>query len=870
MDTMDDDSYDVSKLVVQLEREKVLAAERERQLEQYKQERLNLETLLHAARSEYQTTFELAAVGIAHVSTDGKFIRANPFLCEMLGYSCEELLTLTFQELTHAEDLEKDMDFVTEMLAGRMSSYAMEKRYVRKDSSIVWAHLTVSLVHDRFGRPDYFISFIKDIDIRKRAINEVERSRKRLKAVLDTLSEGVFVFDHSGQLHEVNTAAMQLCGYAREDEISGKPDDLTNTFEVFDLNGAPVPLENWPVASLLAGKSAVDAEVLVRRKGSGQTWVGYFSGWLIPEQGGEPPLLVLTVQDVTLRKKAEEAARVGEDRLRLAFDNVPDTLLIYDRQLRIRAANKALLEYVGLAREELLGKQDAEIDVQFFSIWKNSLQAAFSQGSLQREEVTYRDGTGLRSFTVTCVPLIDAASKVSEIMVICHDYSERERAEERARQAALHDPLTGLPNRALLFEYARHMFAGAARTGDSVAVVFVDLDRFKPINDTLGHATGDLVLREVARRLQANIRGQDIVFRLGGDEFLILSPGLKRDSWPPPVAGHLLDALTAPYCINGAELALSASIGVSLYPHDATDIDILITQADAAMYEAKQAGKSQVCLYTLELVRKVQGKQRIENALKKAVANGQLCLHYQPLINTRTNEVVSMEALVRMTDSEISPEHFVPVAESSGLIVELGNWVLDEICEQLAAWQAEGMPRIPVAVNVSAMQFRSKAFIEGLISLIRRGRLKPDDIQIELTETAVMEDIQNTIQMLQWLRSEGVKVSLDDFGTGYSSLNYLSRLPLDKIKVDKSFIQRVLSDAGSRAITSSIIALGQALGLKIVAEGIESEDELAYVRGRGCDEVQGYYVCKPVTGSVFSAWYLNYCGLTATARTPDC
>lgn len=855
---MDEPCQDASRLLAQLNAERAAAAERERELLQYKREHQDLETLLQAARSEYRTTFEQAAIGIAHVGCDGKFLRVNPFLCQMLGYDAEELLGLGFQDVTYPKDLTEDLDFAVKLLEGDLTSYRMEKRYLRKDGQIVWGHLTVSLVRDRYGYPDYFISFIKNIDQRKHAIDEVERSRGRLKAVLDTLAEGVFVFDEQGQLLEVNSAAMQLCGYEHESDVSGIPGDLAETFDVFDLDGNPVPTHRWPITHLLAGKSSTEAEFVIRRKDSGHGWVGCFRGWSIAPKKDEPPLLVLTVQDVTTRKNAEAAARAGADRLRLAFDNVPDAIVIYDSALRIQAVNSALLEQVGMAKEELLGKRKDEVDQHFLLMWQGALRAAFSEGALQHEEKTFTDGTGLRSFAITCVPLVDGTRKVTEVMVICHDYSEREQAEERVRHAALHDPLTGLPNRALLFEYARHMFAAAGRSGESVAAAFIDLDRFKPINDLLGHATGDVVLREVASRLQAGTRGQDIVFRLGGDEFLILLPGLGPERPPERVARHVLAALNETYIVDGTELSLSASIGISLYPDNADDVDTLITQADAAMYEAKQAGKNQIRLYTPDLAQKVQGRQRIENSLRKAIVDKELCLHYQPLINTRTSQVVSMEALVRMTNSEISPEHFVPIAESSGLIAELSNWVLEEVGEQLARWRKDGLPTIPVAINVSALQFRNKAFIESLISAIRLGQFHPDEIQIELTETAVMEDIQNAIHMLQRLRGEGVKVSLDDFGTGYSSLNYLSRLPLDKIKVDKSFIHRVLRDNGSRAITSSIIALGQALGLKIVAEGIESEAELDYLRDHGCDEVQGYYVCRPVTGSAFSAWYRGY------------
>lgn len=839
--------------------EPIASAEEECEALQCKRERRALEQLLNAAQSEYQTIFRLAAIGIAHIGPDGRFLRANPFFCNMLGYTCDELVGRSFQDATYPEDRDKDANILAKMLEGELPSYALEKRCVRKDSTVFWAHVTASLVRDQYGRPDYLVVFAKNIDQRKRAVEELERSRERIKAVLNTLTEAVFVFDHEGELLEANAAALNMFQYERASDISGRPDDLARAFDAFDLSGNPVPAHSWPIAHLLRGQSVNDVELVIRRKGSGnQAWIGCFRGWLVAPYPDERPLLVLTVQDVTARKQAERAARVGRDRLRLAFDNVPDAILIYDRDLRVQEANKALLEETGLERAEVLGKRDDEVRARFFEIWQHNVRKAFSDGVVQQHDLTFSDGMGMRSLSVACVPLVGDASRVQEVMVICHDYTERERAEERARHAAMHDSLTGLPHRALLFEYVQHAIASARRNDDEFAVAFIDLDRFKPINDTYGHAVGDSVLREVAARLQAHTRGQDLVFRLGGDEFLVLLTGLKRNQQPEIIVRHLLDALNAPYRIADAELSVSGCIGISVYPHDSTDIDTLISQADAAMYKAKQEGRGHICLYTEELAQKMHSKLQIEDALKKALRDRKLCLHYQPLVNTHTSEVVALEALVRMTNSAVSPEFFVPIAETCGLIGELSHWVLEEICEQLDKWKKEGVPCVPVALNVSARQFRSKVFIESLVDTLRKGRLQPGEIQIELTETAVMEDIGNAAEMLHRLREEGVKISLDDFGTGYSSLNYLSQLPIDKIKVDKSFVHRLLHDSGSRAVTASIIALGRALELKIVAEGIESEEELRYLRERGCDEVQGYYISMPIPGSAYTSWYRGY------------
>lgn len=826
----------------------------ESELARYKRQQQHLEDLLNAVRTEYRTTFELAAVAIAHVSPEGVFRRVNSYVSRLTGYTADELLGKTFADLTYPDDLARDNEMAAAMLAGKINSYSLEKRYTRKDGKVIWGHLTVSLVRDRYGRPDYFIAVIKDIDARRRAIDEVERSRTRLKAVLETLSEAVLVFDHQGHVLEANTMAMTLFEYARQDDITGKPSELDKTFEVFDLDGKRVPPHDWPVAHLLRGEVVHGVELVVRRKGARRTWTGCFSGWLIRVDEAEHPLAVLTVTDVSRQKHAEAAVKVGEERLRLAFDSIPDLMIVYDRSMRVRAVNQAMLRELCMTKEDLVGRRDSDINANFLTVARPNLRAAFESGVTQSDDVTFSDGAGLRNLTITCVPLPGAAHAAREVMVVCHEYTDRRKAEERARHAALHDALTGLPNRTLLFEYARHIFAGARRSGEMVAVAFIDLDRFKQINDMHGHAAGDAVLRDVSARLGQCVRGEDIVFRLGGDEFLVLLPGLDPLQEPETVVQHILDALTAPCRVGPLELGMSASIGISLYPLHGTDIDALVSHADAAMYEAKRRGRNQIHAYTPDLAERARSHVQIESVLKQAIKGNKLCLHFQPLVHMRTNAVVSAEALVRFADSALSPDRFVPVAESCGLIGELGEWVLDKVCRQVDQWRSEGMPPIPIAVNVSALQFRNSAFMERLLAAIAAGRVPAAQIQIELTETAFMEDMQGAVDILQRVRGAGVKVALDDFGTGYSSLNYLSRLPLDKIKVDKTFIHRLLTDEASRAITESIIALGRTLGLEIVAEGIESREELAYLREHGCDQAQGYYFCKPVPGDEFSAW----------------
>jgi diguanylate cyclase (GGDEF)-like protein/PAS domain S-box-containing protein len=826
------------------------------ELARCKRDNACLRAHLEATATDFQATFELAAVGIAHLTLDGRWLRVNQHLCDMLGYGRDELTRKTFQQLTFADDLDKDLSLVNQLLEGKIPSYTLEKRYVRKDGTVMWGHLSASLSRDEEGAPKYFISVMKNIDARVKALADLERSRSRLRAVLESLVEGVVVFGPDGTLLEINSAAREMFEYQNLAEVSSKPEDLDQMMDAWTLDGTPVPVGDWPVTRLLAGQEVSNVEFKLRHKRSQRRWIGSFTGTIVRGDAEPTPLAVLTVRDVSERQGAQSALQVSEARLRLAFDSIPDAVILYDTRLCIEAMNTAAATMAGYADRELIGKRNDELPpFSVLALWNNLLGVALLSAVTQGDDLTYPSDQGLRYLVVSCVPLLEASGAVREVMVIAHDYTERRRAEERARHAALHDPLTGLPNRALLFEYAHHVFARAERRQQQVAVAFIDLDRFKPINDLYGHDVGDAVLRQVASRIQGHIRGEDMVFRLGGDEFLALLPGLAGSSDAETLAHQLNTAIAAPYQANGLELTLSASIGISLYPRHADEVDALISQADAAMYEAKQRGRNQAQVYTPELADKLHGQLRIEHQIKRALAQDRFCLYYQPLVSMRTNQVVSVEALLRLKGNPLSPEHFVPVAEATGLITPLSEWVFAEACRQHALWQSEGLPSIPVAVNVSALQFRHKSFLHFLNDVIDRQRLEPNAIQIELTETAVMEDIEHAVAVLSQARSRGIKVSLDDFGTGYSSLNHLSRLPLDKIKVDKSFIHRLHSDVASRTVTESIIALGRALNLEIVAEGIETAQELDYLRTHGCDQAQGFYVCKPLPGDAFGAWY---------------
>lgn len=461
-------------------------------------------------------------------------------------------------------------------------------------------------------------------------------------------------------------------------------------------------------------------------------------------------------------------------------------------------------------------------------------------------------------------PVFNEKGEVVALRGMVQDITERKHAdqllrasEERLRDAALHDVLTGLPNRALVMEFCERLLAASRRGHSGGALLFIDLDRFKPINDLYGHETGDRVLQEVARRLSACTRQEDLVGRLGGDEFVIVLPQANQAHHRAAVvAQHVVDSISRPLYVDTLELFVSPSIGISFFPEHATSVSALMHTADLAMYQAKYLGRANCQFYTPELDRRAEQVLLIETRLKNALINGTLDLHYQPVIDLKSGKLTGAEALVRLTDEGemIGPDKFIPIAESAGLIGQLGEWVIAEVCQQHAEWLRDGM-ELTIAVNVSPLQFRQQGFADRLREIITDTGMDPSRLEIEVTESAVMDNIHQAVEMLNRIKSLGVRVALDDFGTGYSSLSSLTSLPLDKLKVDQSFVRRIERDPACRAVTEAIIALGRSLRLSVQGEGIESEDALLYLGEHGCNQAQGYWFSKPLPAPEFVQWY---------------
>ena len=536
---------------------------------------------------------------------------------------------------------------------------------------------------------------------------------------------------------------------------------------------------------------------------------------------------------------------------------------VTDPRGRILQANDKFCEISGYSAAELVGnghrmvKSNVHGPSFFAELWHT-----IAGGDIWRGEICNRARDGnLYWVDLAIVPMKDDSGRIARYIAISIDITERKRAEQHMMHMATHDALTGLPNRNLLQDRIQQALAHDRRSHEQAAVLFIDLDRFKTINDSLGHDTGDLLLVEVARRLKAVVREEDTVARQGGDEFIVLLASTSGARNVGMVADNLLAAIVEPYYIKGRQLHVSASIGIAMFPHDGQDVDTLLKHSDIAMYHAKESGRNTTQFFAPEMNALAAERHAISSDLRHAFGRNELQLHYQPIVDIARGGVARMEVLLRWHHSRwgvVPPLKFIPIAEDSGLIVALGEWVLRTACTQMRAWSEAGLQVPKLAINLSARQFHHPGLVESIAVILAETQADARMIELEITEGLLMENTDQAIATLNRLNDMGFEIAVDDFGTGYSSLNYLKRFPIDTLKIDRSFVMDIAEDPDDAAIVTAIIALAHSLDMRVVAEGVEDEAQLGFLRRQGCDFYQGYYHSKPLPAEDIEALLRKY------------
>ena len=573
------------------------------------------------------------------------------------------------------------------------------------------------------------------------------------------------------------------------------------------------------------------------------------------------------VDDMVARERTEKALQQSEQRFRQLVSMSSDWYWEQDSALRFTMITGGFSEKAGVLVEHLLGKTLWEYIPALGDTDTGRTHIAQLHAYQPFADFEYQildDNGQTRWFLVNGQPVFDELGQFTGYRGTGSDITERKLTEQRVHHVAQHDTLTGLPNRSLLQDRLSQAVAYASRSGNPVWVMLIDLDRFKFVNDSMGHKAGDVLLMTVAARLRSSLRDADTVARLSGDEFVVIVSERGDQQLTPEIVQRVMNSVAQPVMLGTKEFFVTCSIGVAVYPSESTAADTLIEHADIAMYRAKKLGRNNFQFYTPAMNEESMERVRIESALRNAVERGEFVLYYQPQLDLKTGKVCGMEALIRWQHPELGmvpPSRFISIAEETGMIVAIGAWVLRTACAQNKAWQDAGFDKLRVAVNLSARQFGAPDLIENLARVLSETGLEPKYLEIELTESLFMSDITPAVDLLHRMKALGVNLSIDDFGTGYSSLSYLSRFPIDVLKIDRSFVADITRDANDEAIVTSIIALAHNLKLAVIAEGVETAEQLDYLRRHGCDEMQGYYFSKPLAAHEFEQLLVEGRGL---------
>jgi len=809
------------------------------------------------SESMYRVIVETVQEGIWTIDAKSLTSFVNPKMADILGYTVEEMQGRSMYDFMDEEGRTIAEQNVKRREAGISEQH--EFKFIKKNGDAVWTELNTSPLYDRQGNYTGALATVTDITGRYLSIKALQESEQKYRHLFENMTTGFalheIICDEQGKpcnyrYLEVNPAFEKLTGVTAS-QLIGKtildvlPDTEQYWIEIFGrvaLTGEPMAYENF---SRELGK--------------------YYDTWVFSPKKNQ---FAVIFSDATERKQAESEINALAERLELAtraaqlgiwdWDVVNDELKWDDRMFELYGADKNEFDAVYDAWVARVHPDD-----QAFA--QQSIRDALEKGA--RYDITFRvvwpDGT-LRHLKADGQVITNEAGEAVRMTGVNYDITDRVEAEEKLRFMAHHDELTGLPNRMLFMDRLSRALSRSSRNNRSTALLFMDLDRFKNINDTFGHETGDAFLRMIAERLKQDIRGSDTVARFGGDEFAVILEDANGVDDVIQVAEKILEVLAKPFKINNHDFYATTSIGISLFPDDASDAQTLLKHSDTAMYRAKELGRNNYQFYSKDLSARALDRLNMETHIRRALEQDEFELYYQPQYDMKTQRVVALEALLRWnhpTHGQVPPSKFIPAAEETGLIVPLGNWVLRQACSQLFDWQQSGLPIVPVTINLSGRQFVDRNLVELITSILAEREMDPRLIELEITEGVMMHNPENASHTLSHLSDMGIRIAIDDFGTGYSSLSYLKRYPINTLKIDQSFVRDVTTDPNDRSIVMAIIAMAHSMDLRVVAEGVETDEQLEFLQAHECDVVQGFLFSHPLSGSATGELLLHKKGL---------
>ncbi len=803
------------------------------------------EHALRLSEQKFSSVFEQCPdILVLARHSDGCLLEVNQAFQEQIGLKPAQVIGRTATELGLW-----GLEGAGPALLERLSSGGVRNLEMtfRRSNGQVFTGLTSAGIFELDSSRTLVVA-VRDISQLKETQQQLQTSEEKFAKAFHASPDGLLLSrQEDGLLIEVNEGFRRLTGY--DFHPSRNQTSL-------DLDIWADPAERKRLVELLKRDGYVRDFTCLIRRSDGLVRLCEVSARPLPIGGVDYMLTI--ARDITERHLMQEKLQLAAT----VFENTAEGVLITDTDQRISAVNRAFSEITGYSELEALGQTprllaSGQHDSAFYAAMWHQLSAA---GHWQGEICNKRKSGEIYPSWLTISAVRNGDGELKHFVAVFADISSIKHAQAKLDYQAHHDSLTGLPNRSLFEKRLQAVLSGPQDANRQGAVLFLDLDRFKHINDSLGHPVGDLLLQGIAQRLKEQVRDLDTVARLGGDEFIILLPGLHKASDAGVIASKVLACFHAPFQAGEHEFFTSASIGISLYPQDGTDVASLIRNADAAMYRSKAKGRNRVEVYTRDLT--VQASERIalEHELRRAIERNELSLCYQPKRSLKSGGLVGAEALVRWTHptlGDVPPEHFITLAEENGTILQLGDWVLEQACQQMDYWKAHYQAFGPLSINLAGAQLRQPNLAKRIEHLLRRYQLQAGDLQLEITENFIMSQAEEALAVLHQLKNLGVQLAIDDFGTGYSSLSYLKRLPLDILKIDQSFIRGLPDDPHDAAIARAIIALGRSMQLTIIAEGVENQAQQQFLAAEGCEQIQGYIVSLPLPAEEFAKKFLR-------------